>query len=49
MEQIKDYTNDYQEIISLLKKEDAPQEMIDQLNSAYNNAITKYFKFGISF
>ena len=47
MEQIKNYTDDYQEIISLLKKEDAPQEMIDQLNSAYNDAITKYFKFGI--
>ena len=49
MEQIKNYTNDYQEIISLLKKEDAAQEMIDQLNSAYNNAITKYFQFGITF
>ena len=49
MEQIKNYTDDYQETISLLKKEEAPQEMIDQLNSAYNNAITKYFQFGITF
>jgi hypothetical protein len=49
MEQIKNYTDDYQEIVSLLKKEDAPQEMTDQLNSAYNEAITKFFKFGITF
>jgi len=49
IEKLKNYTNDYQEIISLLKKEDAAQEMIDQLNSAYNNAITKYFQFGITF
>jgi hypothetical protein len=49
MEKIKNYTEDYQEIISLLKKEEAPQEMIDQLNSAYNNTITKYFKFRITF
>lgn len=49
IEKLKNYTNDYQEIISLLKKEDATQEMIDQLYSAYNNAITKYFQFGITF
>jgi hypothetical protein len=49
MEKIQNYAIDYQDILSFLKEESAPQEMIDQLNSAYNNVISKYFKFGIKF
>ena len=47
MEKIKSYTNDYQELFSLLKEESAPQDMIDQLYSEYNKVISDYFRFGI--
>lgn len=49
LEKLKAYTNDYQEILSFLKEESAPHEMIDQINSAYNDMIKKYFKFGIKY
>lgn len=47
MEKIKSYVNDYQDILSFLKEESAPQEMIDLLHSEYNKVNSKYFKFGI--
>ena len=47
MEKIQNYANDYQDILSFLKEESAPQEMIDQLYSEYNKVNSKYFKFGI--
>lgn len=47
MEKIQNYANDYQDILSFLKEESAPQEMIVQLYSEYNKVNSKYFKFGI--
>lgn len=49
LEKLKSYSNDYQELFSFLKEESAPQEMTDQLNSAYDEVIKKYFKFGIKY
>ena len=49
LEKLNSYSNDYQEILTFLKEESAPLEMINQLNSAYADLINKYFKFGIEF
>ena len=47
--QIIEFTNDYLETYSFLKKESAPQKMINEINSLYDNKINKFFKFGIKF
>ena len=46
---IHEFTNTYLTIYSFLKKESAPQKMIDELNSLYDNKINRFFRFGIKF
>jgi hypothetical protein len=49
IDKIKIFTNNYQDVLSFLKEEKAPQEMIYELNSTYDKKISPYLSHAVTF